>query len=72
MKYFGLLVIFALIVSTYAGTDMGQFFEHFIKVGCGKYASSGSDTLMKICGSCLRYSVDVRKIDQGSCPNPRT
>ncbi|KAF8763983.1 hypothetical protein HNY73_022107 [Argiope bruennichi] len=72
MKYLGFLVIFALIVSTYAGIDMTQFLEHFIKVGCAKDASSGADMLMKICGTCLHYTVDLRKIDQGSCANLRT
>ncbi|GBM33813.1 hypothetical protein AVEN_76183-1 [Araneus ventricosus] len=69
MKYLGFLVIFALVASAYAAMDMAQFAEHFIAVGCTKTASSGTTLPMKICGSCLNYTVDVRKIDQGSCAN---
>ncbi|GBM33819.1 hypothetical protein AVEN_76188-1 [Araneus ventricosus] len=63
-------MIFALVATAYAMVDMTQFFEHFAAVGCSKTtASSGTDMLMKTCGKCLRFRVDVRKIDQGMCKN---
>ncbi|CAL1285024.1 unnamed protein product [Larinioides sclopetarius] len=69
MKYLGFLVIFALFASAYAAVGMMEYFEHIIAVGCTKTPSSAATLLTKICGSCLRYSIDVRKIDRGECAN---
>ncbi|GBM33815.1 hypothetical protein AVEN_76185-1 [Araneus ventricosus] len=69
MKCAVILVICALVASAYAAVDLAQFFEHFIAVGCTKTPSSGTTLPVKICGTCLRYTVDVRKIDAGLCSN---
>ncbi|CAL1285021.1 unnamed protein product [Larinioides sclopetarius] len=72
MKYLAILMIFALVATAYAMVDLSQFFEHFTAVGCSKNAdASGTDMLMKICGKCMFFRIDVRKIDQGMCTNPQ-
>ncbi|CAL1285023.1 unnamed protein product [Larinioides sclopetarius] len=71
MKLTVILVFCLLVASAYAAVDMVQFFEHFIAVGCTKTPSSGATLPVKICGSCLQYTVNVQKIDAGSCTNPQ-
>ncbi|KAF8763978.1 hypothetical protein HNY73_022102 [Argiope bruennichi] len=69
MKYLAFLVVFVSVASAVVGIDMTQFYEHFVAVGCTKTPSSGSNVLLKVCGTCLRFVFDVKKIDQGSCAN---
>ncbi|KAF8763976.1 hypothetical protein HNY73_022100 [Argiope bruennichi] len=69
MKHLVFLLLFGLIVSTYA-INVEEYIEHFAAVGCSrKVDSTGSNFLIKVCGSCLRYTTKVVKIDQGLCGN---
>ncbi|KAF8763974.1 hypothetical protein HNY73_022098 [Argiope bruennichi] len=68
MKYLIVLMILGVVASTNA-MKLQEYFKHFLIVGCSSANSSTGNAYEIICGSCLRYTIDVMKIDQGLCKN---